>query len=360
MEVLNFWQAQTAAQDWRKGLVAVAPTTIADLIAAYLGSREKEGMKSVRDTRQRADLHIIPDLGAKRADELTLTNLKRWRDGLVTKPKMYRGPIVGSRKVAALAENDAEAVRKRKDTANRVLTMLKAALSWGAAHELVPAGGPWTQLKPFPQAGARKGRFLGEDEQRRLLAHCNGSLRDLATAALLTGARFGELAQLRVEDFDPKNGSIFVRQSKSAKARHVPLTDDGVTFFRQRAIGLRGSDLLLMRVEGVGWMKSSYAREFARAAKAAAVGPLSFHELRHAYASTLVRNGAPLVVVANALGHSSTAMVEKHYGHLARSFIDSEIRKAAPRVVARPEAEEVGTEHALRPKGRIEPPRPQH
>jgi hypothetical protein len=41
--------------------------------------------------------------------------------------------------------------------------------------------------------------------------------------------------------------------------------------------------------------------------------------------------GMPLIVLAQNLGHSDTRMVEKHYGHLAASYVDEEIRKAAPR-----------------------------
>jgi len=41
-------------------------------------------------------------------------------------------------------------------------------------------------------------------------------------------------------------------------------------------------------------------------------------------------NGAPLMVVAKNLGHADTRMVEKHYGHLAPSFVADAIRAAAP------------------------------
>ena len=44
---------------------------------------------------------------------------------------------------------------------------------------------------------------------------------------------------------------------------------------------------------------------------------VSFHILRHCYASLAVMNGMPLMVVAKNLGHSDTRMVEKHYGHLS-------------------------------------------
>src|SRR3954454_21573420 len=39
--------------------------------------------------------------------------------------------------------------------------------------------------------------------------------------------------------------------------------------------------------------------------------------------------GAPLTVVAQALGHADTRMVEKHYGHLAPSYVRDVIRATA-------------------------------
>jgi hypothetical protein len=42
-------------------------------------------------------------------------------------------------------------------------------------------------------------------------------------------------------------------------------------------------------------------------------------------------NGVPLMVVAKNLGHADTRMVEKHYGHLADSYVADAIRAGAPR-----------------------------
>jgi integrase len=58
---------------------------------------------------------------------------------------------------------------------------------------------------------------------------------------------------------------------------------------------------------------------------------ISFHILRHSWASHAVRNGTPVLVVAKNLGHTDTRMFEKHYGHLAPSFIADAIRAGAPR-----------------------------
>ncbi|NTV73497.1 MAG: tyrosine-type recombinase/integrase [Holophaga sp.] len=51
----------------------------------------------------------------------------------------------------------------------------------------------------------------------------------------------------------------------------------------------------------------------------AGLEPLTFHELRHTYASALINRGVPLVFVAQQLGHADTRMVEEHYGHLCET-----------------------------------------
>ena len=66
-------------------------------------------------------------------------------------------------------------------------------------------------------------------------------------------------------------------------------------------------------------------------ARARIAPPVTFHGLRHSWASLATMAGVPLMVVAKNLGHVDTRMVEKHYGHLAPSFIADAIRAGAPR-----------------------------
>jgi integrase len=55
---------------------------------------------------------------------------------------------------------------------------------------------------------------------------------------------------------------------------------------------------------------------------------VNFHGLRHTYASRLAMKGVPLAVIAAQLGHSDTRMIEKHYGHLAPSYVADTVRAA--------------------------------
>ena len=56
-------------------------------------------------------------------------------------------------------------------------------------------------------------------------------------AALQTGARYQELARLRVADFNVDAGTLAIWQSKSGKPRHIVLTDEGAAFFEQLCAG---------------------------------------------------------------------------------------------------------------------------
>jgi integrase len=76
---------------------------------------------------------------------------------------------------------------------------------------------------------------------------------------------------------------------------------------------------------------SDQIRHMAAACVRAKLERIGIHQLGHTWASHAAMNGTPLLVVAKNLGHSDTRMVEKHYGHLAPSYIADAIRKGAPR-----------------------------
>ena len=78
------------------------------------------------------------------------------------------------------------------------------------------------------------------------------------------------------------------------------------------------------------WGNDHQHRPMKMACEAAGLEYISFHELRHTYASTLINNGCPLLIVASQLGHSDTRMVEKHYGHLANDAKQAALLAAMP------------------------------
>lgn len=156
--------------------------------------------------------------------------------------------------------------------------------------------------------------------------------RKLVRAALLTGARFGELAAATVADFNPDGGcTLHIRTGKSGKARHIILTEEGAAYFGSIIAGRQAGDWLLPKADGGRWLKSHQTRPMKDACKGRSIRRPASTCCDAPMASLMIMNGAPLMVVARNLGHADTRMVEKHYGHLAQSFINDAIRAAAPR-----------------------------
>jgi integrase len=161
---------------------------------------------------------------------------------------------------------------------------------------------------------------------------CDAEFRPMVEAALQTGARYGELCRLQVQDFNPDTGTLAVLQSKSGKPRHIVLTDEGLALFKQLSMGRSGSEPLIRRADGSAFRANDQALPMAAAVMRAKITPsITFHGLRHTWASLAVMNGVPPMVVAKNLGHRDTRMVEKHYGHMAPSYIADAIRAGAPR-----------------------------
>ena len=334
--VLSFSQAQAKAREWfgQKArelsgeAVATGPFTVADAMRDYLDWFAKN-RKGLDRTKYQADAFIVPELGKIELRKLTKGRLERWLHALANSPARLRTRPGRPQRYRQSAD-DLEAARRRKSTANRVLNVLKAALNRAFEEGKVPSDDAWRRVKPFRSVDAARVRYLTEDETRRLVNTCNPDFRPLVQAALFTGARYGELVALRAADFDDNSGTLAVQQSKSGKPRHLYLTAEGREFFALCAAGKPSNALLLPRPDGKApWGKSHQQRPLNEACVPAQITPaVSFHILRHTYASRLVMRGAPLPVVATQLGHADTRMVEKHYGHLAPSYVADTIRAA--------------------------------
>jgi integrase len=334
--ILTFAQAQQRAKGVR-GVRAVGPYTVAAALDDYLRLLESDGRSrhAVQDARYRIEALIRPRLGNVKVAALTAERLRRWRDEIAGTAARLRTRNGEQQKYRETIGDDAG--RARRATANRTWTVLRAALNHAFHDGKAESDLAWRKVKPFRSVDAARLRYLTIAEAKRLLNGCDSEFRPLMQAALQTGARYGELSQLEVRDFDPDSGTLAIRVSKTGKPRRVVLTDEGMALFKQLAAGRGGHELLLRRDDGEPFGKAHQTRPMIEACKRAKLTPrISFHGLRHTWASLAVMNGVPLMVVAKNLGHTDTRMVERHYGHLAPSFVADAIRKGAPKFGFKP------------------------
>lgn len=347
VSVFDYSQAQARAREFAENQAKqdtdVPRTyTVADAIREYLDWYAAH-RKALDRTRYNCEAHILPVLGKRQVSELTTRELRKWLESLAAQPARMRTSKGATQNVRTDSEP-----RARQATANRILTILKAALNQAWREGRVPSDDAWRRVKPFRAVDAPKVRFLTEAECTRLLNACSGDFRQLVTAALLTGCRYGELTVLMISDFDPDAGSVFIRESKSGKPRHVPLTAEGIQFFRRVCVGQTGRETLFLRDDGNPWGESHQKRRLHQACAVAGIEPaVSFHVLRHTYASSLARRGVPLQVIAAVLGHADTRITEKHYAHLMPSFVADTIRANLPSFGV--EADNVTLLHAKNP-----------
>ncbi|MCL4689525.1 MAG: site-specific integrase [Burkholderiales bacterium] len=356
-EILTFDQATARARE----LVASAREKASGQLSAPLTVKKaaedyltwfRAHRKSATATETTLKAHVLPTFGTMMVADLTTREIARWHERLATSAARVRAPVAGSRRsrerdrakakasappapAAPPAEAPAspEALRQRKSTANRVLTVFRAVLNhaWRAGH--VPSDAAWRRVRPFHNASAPRVRYLEPDEATRLVNASPADFRKLVTAALLTGCRLGELVNLYVEDYHADARAIHVRDSKSGKPRHVPLTDNGEAFFTDLTAGRAKGETMLLRGDGTPWGKNHHVRPMAEACKVAKITPaVSFHILRHTYGSWLAMRGVALQVIAEALGHADTRITQRHYGHLAPSYVAQVIRANLPAI----------------------------
>jgi integrase len=333
--VLSFQQAQVLARSRMVGRAHAAvgktgPLTVKDAIDLYIQFLESN-RKSGREARYAANAFILPALGTVEIEKLTTDQIRAWHVKVSKTPARIRTRPGEPQKFKPLT-NDPEDIRRRKSTANRILTVLKGALNRTWRDGKVASDSAWRRVEPFEGVESARVRYLQMAEADRLINASDPDFRRLVRGALETGARYGELCALRVSDFNADSGTVTIRQSKASKARHIILTLEGVEYFRTITAGRAGSEVLFLKDDGEIWMADHQAQPIEEANERAKIDPpINFHGLRHTWASHAVMNGVPLMVVAKNLGHSDTRMVEKHYGHLAPSFVADAIRAGAPK-----------------------------
>jgi len=307
--VLNYMQAVEHARAWfaqqLEPLDAAGPYSVADAVAAYVGFLKAERKTGI-DTERRLKRNIPSKLGDRPVAELTTDELEKWKHGLVR-----------------IDPDDPDAERRSKDTANRELTMLKAALNRAFNSKKVASDIAWRRVKPFKKVARSRQVHLDAAQCTRLINSCQGAFRNLVVAALLTGARPpGELAHLRVKHFHPELRMLSIVDGKTG-SREVVLTAEATRWFEEITAGRDPDALLLPRDDGTAWRRSDQMRPMWEAvARAKLPIDTCLYTLRHTHASQALLAGMNMKLLAENMG-TSIKMLELNYA----KFIAASRRK---------------------------------
>lgn len=332
-EVLTFSQAQAKARAFLQEIeqskpASGKPITVGEAAAAYL-DWFKSHRKSYKETATSIQAHILPWWGNRLLCDIRTPDLRKWHESLATSPARKRTSKTAAVPATRPDPQSADQKRARRSTANRILTIFKAIANKAFQDGLVSDDTPWRRLKPFPNTDEPVTRFLTSAESIRLLNSCPTDFKRLVAAALLTGCRYGELARLRVGDVNLQTNMVYVTpDAKSGRGRHIPFNEEARAFFAEQTAGRPGGDTLFQRTDGRSWGKNHHVRLLQAACKQAKVEPeISFHELRHSFASSLAQAGVDLLTISKLLGHADTRITSRHYAHLCDESLRSAIQK---------------------------------
>lgn len=317
---LTYQEALSLALQWFQEIDVAAKVedpglTVATAIEDYLAFRRRERSESgYKVDAGRARCHILPKLGKIRVMDLTTPLLQRWLEGLV------------------VDSDNPEQRRASMDSANKVLTVLKAALNRAFQQGRVPDDIAWRRVKPFKATKAARKLFLTGNQPQRLVNACeDDALRDLVAFGLMTGARFGEIAAATVQDFDLDAGLWTVERSKTRgdHPRITVLTDEAAALVRRRAAGRAPDGLVFTRIDGVRWFNDNIRKPFTRAVHRAKLPEgATFYCLRHTHVSLQLLAGMPAQALAENVG-TSVKMLEQHYGKFLHADKRAMLRRGA-------------------------------
>ncbi len=253
--------------------------------------------------------HIVPHLGAVRIDKLSPEAVRSWIQSL-------RKDDVGAR------------------TMQLAYIVLKSALESAVDAEII-AKNPCKGV-PRPKYEAEERAALEAGDLRKLLTAARGSRYEAAIAlAIGTGARQGEILGLRWRNVDFERGMLAIEtqlqggksaqlKTKAAR-RNVPLPAfciKALKEHRRRAQGeghsLKPDAFVFVGETGRPLDRHNFTkRVFAPIVEKAKLEDVTFHQLRHSWATLQSELGLPVRDMSAMLGHSKTSVTMDVYAHQA-------------------------------------------
>jgi integrase len=314
-DVLDFWQAQETIKSLAQpdGVRKSSPLTVSEAFDRYIPKLRAKNVRTAKDTEGRVKKHLFPKFRLRRVIDLTQTEIGNWHASLTK------------------TSDDDEIVRRSKDSANRVLSMVKAFLNdaWQDKKNHIPNNDAWRNVKPFKNASrAREVRY--SPEQARHLIECcrDKDFADLVRGSYLTGARYGELNGAKVVDFDMRAKTV--RVSGKTGGRDIILQSSAIDFFERITKDRPRHSFIFVKSNGERWKRSEQTRPMKAAIKKAKLDDRgSLYALRHAYISEAIERNIPLTILAKNCG-TSVRIIEKTYAKVLRAKEQEFVERGAP------------------------------
>jgi integrase/recombinase XerD len=178
---------------------------------------------------------------------------------------------------------------------------------------------------PRPKKHLQLPKVLGEEELRRLFnAPTNLKHKAILFVAYSAGLRVSEVINLRLQDIDRERQQLFIYCSKGKKDRYVrlsPMVLDVLEQYYKKSETKPTNYLFEGPEKGEPYSIRSAQQIFSNARKKAGIlKTLSFHSLRHSFATHLLEKGTDVIFIKDILGHFDIRTTER-YLHVRRDVL---------------------------------------
>ncbi len=260
-----------------------------------------------------------------------------WTDRLTGKALHAVTPALLDQTMADLA-----AARKTPQTILHYLKFLRHVFRWAIGRGVIEKS-PFASVK-LPTVRAGKTRFLSLEEEALLCLAIGQPYDAWIRLAILTGLRKSEQFGLRWADIDLERGLITLAHTKSGGIQYVHLMDEAKQILSRLIPG--NTSVWVFPSENPETHldhHNFYARVYQPALVTAKLPGVTWHTLRHTFASRLAMNGQSPSTIAALLRHSGTDLVTR-YAHLSPTHLQGALEGVSGFGKVKMETAEAGPE----------------
>ena len=312
-EVKYYIHFQVNGQRVRKALKGVRTRTEAVKALNLEVADAQRGQYNFQVGKQKISFSDMADLFLEKYSKV---NKKSWKTSdwvYLRRLKPYFGSYLLSKITPEMIEeykSERLSTGIKKCSVNRELSCLRkifnVAIDWGRAID-----NPVRKVKLYSEKENFRERVLTEDEEPRLLETAESNLNLMIVVGLNAGLRRGEVFMLRWKNVDFDKREIRIPESKSGRERHIPINSALFSLLNAHKAQNGQSEYVFTNPK-TGKPYTDIKRAFRTACERAGIEDLRFHDLRHTFASRLVRRGVDLVIIKELMGHASIVTTQRY------------------------------------------------
>jgi integrase/recombinase XerD len=231
-------------------------------------------------------------------------------------------------------------------TINKHIRALKAIFSWWLLKRNYIKESPFAQIDFLKETKGKKIGYLKPDEAATFLAASrNIEQQFMFTLLIATGLRENEFVNIKLEDIvdleDGSGGAITVIFGKGDRQRTVYMFDEVYNLYKKylywrskKPYRANSEYLFVSKLEGrysghAIWDKMKALMKRAGFSEER-IKELYVHSLRHTMISNNHREGIPVEITAEIVGHSDPKITQKIYTHIEQERIIEAMKNRRP------------------------------